>query len=54
MRIQRDFQPVFNSMVDAFPNCKVIQNAMGQGQKHGYNYGDFCSHGQPPLLYNEN
>ena len=38
----REFQPVFTSMVDMFPNCKDVQSAMGQRQRHEYNHGDFC------------
>ena len=40
IRILRDFQPVFTFMVDAFPVCKDVQSAVGQGEKHGYNHGD--------------
>ena len=27
-------------MVDAFPVCKDVQSAVGEGEKHGYNHGD--------------
>ena len=37
-----NFQSVFISMVDVFSGCKDAQSAMGQGQKYGYNHGDFC------------
>ena len=40
--ICRNFQSVFISVVDVFSGCKDAQSAMGQGQKYGYNHGDFC------------
>lgn len=40
MKIRRDFQPVFTTMVDAFPYWKNIQSDMGQGQKHCRSHGN--------------
>ena len=40
IKICRGFHFVFTSIVDAFPSCKDVQSAMGQGKKHGYNHGD--------------
>ena len=34
MKIRRDFQPVFTTMVDAFPSSEDAQR---------YNHGEFCS-----------
>ena len=42
-----DFKSVFTSTVDAFPNCKDVQSAIIQVQKHEYNHGDI-------LLYTAN
>ena len=42
LQICRNFQSVFISVIDVFSGCKDAQSAMGQGQKYGYNHGDFC------------
>ena len=42
MKICRNSQSVFTSMVDWFPSCKDVQSAVVQGLKHKYNHGDLC------------
>ena len=57
MKILGNFQSVFTSMVDTYPNCKDVQSAIGQGQKRGYyNHRNILllAHGLPPILYSEN
>ena len=49
-----DFQSVFTSLFEAFPSCKDVQSAVGQGQKHGYNHGDFYWTWPVILFYSEN
>ena len=49
MKIRRDFQSVFTSMVDAFSGCKDVQSSMWQGRNMNEIMDIFVANGQPPL-----
>ena len=51
IKIFRDFQSVYTSMVDTFPRYKDVQKALVHGQKHGCNHGYFCLHMANHLLF---
>ena len=54
IKIYSHFQSVFTSMVDRFPNCKDVQNALRQDRNMDTITEISVSHGQPPILQSEN
>ena len=51
MKIRKDFQSVFTSMVDAFSSCKHVQSSMWQGKNMESIMNIFVAHGQRTLYF---